>query len=54
MTGDARRVILDPHQNNPRAVRAYQKAGFRIIKPLPAHELHEGVMEDCWLMEKTL
>lgn len=35
-------VILDPHKNNPRAIRAYQKSGFRIIEDLPEHELHEG------------
>ena len=35
-------------------IRAYQKAGFRIVKSLPGHELHEGKMEDCWLMEKVL
>ena len=44
-------VILDPHQNNPRAIRMYQKAGFRIIEDLPEHELHEGKKEDCYLME---
>ena len=35
-------------------IRAYEKAGFRIIKSLPEHELHEGKMEDCWLMEREL
>lgn len=44
-------VILDPHQDNPRAIRMYQKAGFRIIEDLPEHELHEGKKEDCYLME---
>lgn len=44
-------VILDPRKNNPRAIRAYQKAGFKIIKELPEHELHEGKKEDCILME---
>ena len=47
-------LILDPHQNNHRAVRAYEKAGFRIVRALPEHELHEGKMEDCWLMAKEL
>lgn len=47
-------ILLDPHQNNHRAIRAYEKAGFRIIKPLPEHELFEGKKEDCWLMEKVL
>ncbi len=44
-------VILDPHQDNKRAIRMYQKAGFRIIENLPEHELHEGKKEDCFLME---
>ena len=44
-------VILDPHQNNIRAIRMYQKAGFRIIEDLPKHEFHEGKKEDCYLME---
>lgn len=48
---NANAVILDPHKNNPRAIRSYQKAGFRIIGDLPEHELHEGKKEDCYLME---
>lgn len=50
----ADRVLLDPHKNNFRAIRAYEKAGFRIIKSLPEHELFEGKMVDCWLMERKL
>ena len=45
-------VLVDPHQENRRAIRAYEKAGFRIIGELPAHELHEGKMVDCFLMER--
>ena len=44
-------VILDPHQDNKRALRMYEKAGFRIIRDLPKHELHEGKKRDCYLME---
>ena len=47
-------ILLDPHADNHRAVRAYEKAGFRKVKLLPEHELHEGKMEDCWLMERKL
>ena len=44
-------VILDPHQSNARAIRAYEKAGFKIIDELPEHELFEGEKVDCYLME---
>lgn len=44
-------VILDPHQDNGRAIKCYQNVGFRIIKNLPEHELHEGRVRDCYLME---
>ncbi|HEX9017712.1 MAG TPA: GNAT family N-acetyltransferase [Anaerolineaceae bacterium] len=43
-------VILDPHVDNLRAIRAYEKCGFRKVKMLTAHELHEGKLVDCWLM----
>lgn len=51
---DAQVVLLDPHKDNHRAVRAYQKAGFEIIGELLEHELFEGKKEDCWLMELKL
>lgn len=44
-------VILDPQKSNARAVRAYEKAGFKIIDELPGHELFEGKKVDCYLME---
>ena len=44
-------VILDPHKDNKRAIKCYEKAGFRIIKELPNHEMHEGIKKDCYLME---
>jgi aminoglycoside 6'-N-acetyltransferase len=43
-------VILDPHVDNARAIRAYEKCGFRKVKILPGHEWHEGQAVDCWLM----
>ena len=46
-------IILDPHADNPRAIRCYEKVGFKKIKFLPKHELHDGEMVDCWLMEHT-
>ena len=47
-------ILLDPHQSNLRAIRAYEKAGFKIVKSLPEHEWFEGKKEDCWLMELQL
>ncbi|HLN62311.1 MAG TPA: GNAT family N-acetyltransferase [Symbiobacteriaceae bacterium] len=47
----ARRVAMDPHTRNTRAIRAYEKCGFRKVQILKAHELAEGVWQDCWLME---
>lgn len=49
----ASEVILDPHTSNLRAIRCYEKVGFRKVKMLPAHELHEGFTHDCWLMSIT-
>jgi aminoglycoside 6'-N-acetyltransferase len=43
-------VVLDPHVDNLRAIRAYEKCGFRKVKILPKHEWHEGKEVDCWLM----
>lgn len=34
-----------------RAVRCYEECGLRKVKILPAHELHEGVVRDSWLVE---
>lgn len=47
----AKKVVMDPQAWNSRAIRCYEKCGFRKIKLLPAHEWHEGQMRDCWLME---
>lgn len=46
----ARRVVVDPWIGNFRAVRSYEKSGFRKVRTLPWHELHEGVRRDAWLM----
>ena len=47
---DARRVVIDPHVANIRAVRCYEKCGFQKVRILPEHELHEGERRDSWLM----
>ncbi|MGK7378017.1 GNAT family N-acetyltransferase [Planococcus sp. 1R117A] len=44
-------LVMDPEVWNERAIGCYEKCGFKKIKFLPAHELHEGEMKDCWLME---
>ena len=48
------RLAVDPRSENGRAIRCYEKAGFRRVKVLPAHEKHEGKWHDCVLMEKRL
>ena len=47
-------LIFRRDEGDNMRIRAYEKAGFRIIKSLPEHELLEGKMEDCWLMERKL
>jgi aminoglycoside 6'-N-acetyltransferase len=47
----ARKIVIDPRVANHRAIHVYGKAGFRKVKVLKEHEPHDGVMEDCWLME---
>lgn len=50
-TEGAVRVLIDPRVVNERGIRAYEKAGFRKVKVLREHELHEGRKWDNWLME---
>lgn len=47
------KVVIDPHLDNPRAIRAYEKAGFKKVKVLKKHEWHDGKKVDAWLMEKV-
>ena len=44
-------AIAMPKVNNERAIKCYEKCGFTKVKVLKEHELHEGVLEDCWMME---
>ena len=46
----AQRVVIDPRVENLRAIRCYEKAGFRKARRLPRHERHEGRWCDAWLM----
>lgn len=50
-TEGAARVLIDPRVVNERAIRAYEKAGFRKVKVLRDHEEHEGRRWDNWLMD---
>jgi len=49
----ASKVITDPRIDNPRAIRCYEKCGFRKVHILSRHEFHEGAFRDSWLMEVT-
>lgn len=50
---NASKVITDPRVENLRAIRCYEKCGFRKVRVLPLHEFHEGAFRDSWLMEVT-
>ncbi|SET56521.1 aminoglycoside 6'-N-acetyltransferase [Oceanobacillus limi] len=45
------RIIMDPQTTNKRALTCYEKCGFKKVRILPGHELHEGKYRDCWLIE---
>ncbi|WP_206197343.1 GNAT family N-acetyltransferase [Peribacillus frigoritolerans] len=47
----ADRIVMDPQTRNVRAIKCYEKCGFKKVKVLPNRELHEGIYQDCWLME---
>ncbi|MGP4082074.1 GNAT family N-acetyltransferase [Pseudalkalibacillus sp. R45] len=49
---EAGKVVMDPQLRNPRALRCYEKCGFRPVRYLKSHEMHEGKKEDCLLIEK--
>ncbi|KAA0948534.1 acetyltransferase [Sporosarcina sp. ANT_H38] len=48
---DANRIVMDPQTWNERAIRCYEKCGFKKVKLLPKNELHEGEYRDSWLIE---
>lgn len=47
----ASKIIMDPQAWNERALRVYDKCGFKKIRLLEQHEWHEGEYRDCWLIE---
>lgn len=44
-------VVMDPQSRNVRAIKCYEKCGFKKVRLLPKRELHEGAYQDCWLLE---
>ena len=46
----AKEVVITPFAHNARAIRSYEKAGFRKERLIPKAELHEGKYQDEWLM----
>ncbi|MCI2255976.1 acetyltransferase [Domibacillus sp. PGB-M46] len=50
-TKQAQKVVMDPQEWNVRAIRCYEKCGFRKVKLLPEREWHEGKHRNCWLLE---
>ena len=48
---NANRIVMDPQTRNTRAIKCYEKCGFKKVKMLPGRELHEGEYRDCWLIE---
>ncbi|OMD43070.1 GNAT family N-acetyltransferase [Paenibacillus sp. RS8] len=47
----ADKIVMDPQAWNKRALRVYEKSGFVKKKYLEKHEMHEGELRDCWLIE---
>ena len=43
-------AVITPFAWNERAIRCYEKAGFRRVRFLPEVEMHEGKLQDEWLM----
>lgn len=44
-------VVMVPQVWNARAIKCYEKCGFKKVKLLTEHELHEKEYRDCWLIE---
>jgi aminoglycoside 6'-N-acetyltransferase len=44
-------IVIDPIHSNKRAIRCYEKCGFRLKKVIENHQLHEGIYHDTYLME---
>jgi len=43
-------ILIDPQTWNSRAIKCYEKCGFKAIKILEKRELHEGQYRDNFVM----
>jgi aminoglycoside 6'-N-acetyltransferase len=50
-TQNADKIVMDPQTWNIRAITCYEKCGFKKVRLLEKHELHEGEYRDCIVME---
>ena len=50
--GHTGRVLLRVSARNQRAIRAYQKAGFRYVETIQDEIAFSNNMEDFWVMEQ--
>lgn len=49
--GHAGRILLRVSARNKRAIKAYQKAGFRYVETIQDEIAFSNCMEDFWIME---
>jgi len=49
--GHTGRILLRVSARNKRAIKAYQKAGFRYVETIQDEIAFSGLMEDFWVME---
>jgi aminoglycoside 6'-N-acetyltransferase len=49
----ATRIVIDPEAWNERAIRCYEKVGFKKSRLIPASVTEEGEFNDTWLMEMS-
>lgn len=49
----ATRIVIDPEASNERAIRCYEKVGFKKSRLIPASVTNEGEFTDTWLMEMS-
>ena len=49
--GHTGRILLRVAASNQRAIKAYQKAGFRYVETIRDEVAFSGLLEDFWVME---